>query len=87
MQAPKTHWRQKHEEFVRNIRAAKTAQVAIERGDPLPPPPPPSENPGKKNDYISLFQKKKESLHRVFIRENKTCWFINILQKINSYFR
>ena len=43
---PKSHWRAQHQDFINNIRAAKGAQVAMERGDPLPPPPPPALNPG-----------------------------------------
>ena len=48
---PKTHWRQKHQEFINNVRAARGAQVAIDHGLPLPPPPPPSENPGSTHIY------------------------------------
>ena len=44
--AKKSNWRQKHEEFVRTIRAARGVQAAMDRGEPLPPPPPPSINPG-----------------------------------------
>jgi len=44
---PKSSWRQKHEDFVRTIRAARGAQAAMDRGEPLPPPPPPSYNPGR----------------------------------------
>lgn len=40
-------WRQKHEEFIRNIRAAKRAKLYVERGGDIRdlPPPPPDENP------------------------------------------
>lgn len=71
--APKSHWKQKHEEFIRNIRAAKGAQVAMERGDPLPPPPPPSENP----DYVTCpycsrrFNEKAAERHINFCKEQQ----------------
>ncbi|XP_060554166.1 zinc finger C2HC domain-containing protein 1A-like isoform X2 [Ruditapes philippinarum] len=70
---PKSHWRQKHEEFVRNIRAAKQAQVAIDSGGPLPPPPPPSENP----DYVTCpycsrrFNEKAADRHINFCKEQQ----------------
>ncbi|XP_016991924.1 uncharacterized protein LOC108053717 [Drosophila rhopaloa] len=46
----KNNWRQKHEEFIQSIRAAKQVQLHLARGGKLSdlPPPPPSENP----DYI-----------------------------------
>ncbi|XP_055630814.1 zinc finger C2HC domain-containing protein 1C-like [Toxorhynchites rutilus septentrionalis] len=46
----KNNWRQKHEEFIRTIRAAKEMQAHLAKGGKLSdlPPPPPSENP----DYI-----------------------------------
>lgn len=46
----KNNWRQKHEEFIAAIRAAKQVQVHLAKGGKLSdlPPPPPSENP----DYI-----------------------------------
>jgi len=44
--ARKNNWRAKHEDFQRTIRAARGAQAAMDRGEPLPPPPPPSINPG-----------------------------------------
>uniref|UniRef100_S4RNS8 Zinc finger C2HC domain-containing protein 1A n=1 Tax=Petromyzon marinus TaxID=7757 RepID=S4RNS8_PETMA len=44
----KSNWRQKHEEFVKTIRAAKGVTQALKEGGPLPPPPPPSLNP----DYV-----------------------------------
>ncbi|XP_053383239.1 zinc finger C2HC domain-containing protein 1A-like isoform X2 [Mercenaria mercenaria] len=73
VQAPKSHWRQKHEEFVRNVRAARGAQKAIDEGLPLPPPPPPSENP----DYIQCpycnrrFNEKAAQRHIDFCKEQK----------------
>ncbi|XP_026725769.1 serine/arginine repetitive matrix protein 1 isoform X1 [Trichoplusia ni] len=44
------NWRQKHEEFIQAIRAAKQVQAHINAGGKLSdlPPPPPSENP----DYV-----------------------------------
>lgn len=44
------NWRQKHEEFINAIRAAKQVQAHINAGGKLSdlPPPPPSENP----DYV-----------------------------------
>ncbi|KPJ10070.1 Protein FAM164C [Papilio machaon] len=44
-------WRQKHEEFIQAIRAAKQVQAHLKAGGKLSdlPPPPPSENP----DYVS----------------------------------
>ncbi|CAH1774676.1 unnamed protein product, partial [Owenia fusiformis] len=38
--APKSNWREEHEDFIRNIRAARGAQHAMKTGAPLPPPPP-----------------------------------------------
>ncbi|XP_052756449.1 zinc finger C2HC domain-containing protein 1C isoform X3 [Galleria mellonella] len=45
-----SNWRQKHEEFIQAIRAAKQVQAHLNAGGKLSdlPPPPPSENP----DYI-----------------------------------
>ncbi|KAJ0173808.1 hypothetical protein K1T71_010957 [Dendrolimus kikuchii] len=45
-----SNWRQKHEEFINAIRAAKQVQAHLNAGGKLSdlPPPPPSENP----DYI-----------------------------------
>jgi len=53
--AKKSNWRQKHEEFVRTIRAARGVQAAMDRGEPLPPPPPPSINPGPLVTLLGLF--------------------------------
>ncbi|XP_017784087.1 PREDICTED: uncharacterized protein LOC108567882 isoform X2 [Nicrophorus vespilloides] len=46
----KSNWRQKHEEFISAIRAAKQAQAHIAKGGNIRdlPPPPPSSNP----DYV-----------------------------------
>ena len=46
VQARRSNWRQKHQEFIRMVRAARGIKVAMARGGPLPPPPPPSLNPG-----------------------------------------
>ncbi|CAH1637569.1 unnamed protein product [Spodoptera littoralis] len=45
------NWRQKHEEFIQAIRAAKQVQAHLSAGGKLSdlPPPPPSENP----DYVA----------------------------------
>lgn len=45
-------WRQKHEDFIATIRAAKAVSQVIKDGGPLPPPPPPSYNPGSKYVYV-----------------------------------
>ena len=36
----KSNWKEKHEEFVRNIRYAREAKAAEERGEEVAPPPP-----------------------------------------------
>ncbi|XP_052763341.1 zinc finger C2HC domain-containing protein 1A-like isoform X1 [Mya arenaria] len=70
---PKSNWRSQHQEFISNIRAAKGAQVAMERGDPLPPPPPPSLNP----DYVTCphcarrFNEKAAERHISFCQEQQ----------------
>jgi len=53
--AKKSNWRQKHEDFVRTIRAARGVQAAMDRGEPLPPPPPPAINPGY-SDHFSMLR-------------------------------
>ncbi|CAL1543235.1 unnamed protein product [Lymnaea stagnalis] len=45
---PKTHWREKHQDFMNAVKNARGVQKAIDSGGPLPPPPPPSINP----DYV-----------------------------------
>ncbi|CAG5122254.1 unnamed protein product [Candidula unifasciata] len=45
---PKSHWREKHQDFINAVRNARGVQHAMEAGGPLPPPPPPSLNP----DYV-----------------------------------
>ena len=42
---------------MRTIRAARGAQAAMDRGEPLPPPPPPSINPGlHRHNYNITFK-------------------------------
>ncbi|CAL8104699.1 unnamed protein product [Calicophoron daubneyi] len=41
----KKQWRQKHQEFINSIRAAREFTEAKKTGAPLPPPPPPSVDP------------------------------------------
>ncbi|XP_055872371.1 zinc finger C2HC domain-containing protein 1A-like isoform X1 [Biomphalaria glabrata] len=48
LKPPKSHWREKHQDFINAVRNARGVQAAIDSGGPLPPPPPPSINP----DYI-----------------------------------
>ncbi|XP_076824150.1 uncharacterized protein LOC143470124 [Clavelina lepadiformis] len=43
-----SNWRQKHEDFIKTVRAAREVTAAIKEGRELPPPPPPTINP----DYI-----------------------------------
>uniref|UniRef100_G3NCQ9 Zinc finger C2HC domain-containing protein 1A n=1 Tax=Gasterosteus aculeatus aculeatus TaxID=481459 RepID=G3NCQ9_GASAC len=43
-----SNWRQKHEDFIATIRAAKVVDKVIKEGGPLPPPPPPTIDP----DYV-----------------------------------
>nr|CAH8832300.1 unnamed protein product [Trichobilharzia regenti] len=45
VEARKHNWRQKHEEFIQSIRAAKEYTIAKQTGRPLPPPPPPTIDP------------------------------------------
>ncbi|KAL6097997.1 zc2hc1a [Pungitius sinensis] len=43
-----SNWRQKHEDFIATIRAAKVVDKVLKEGGPLPPPPPPTIDP----DYV-----------------------------------
>ncbi|CAH8466455.1 unnamed protein product [Heterobilharzia americana] len=45
VEARKHNWRQRHEEFIQSIRAAKEYTIAKQTGKPLPPPPPPTIDP------------------------------------------
>ncbi|KAH7710646.1 hypothetical protein AAVH_22053 [Aphelenchoides avenae] len=36
---PKTHWRERHEEFIGAVSASKQVEHALKTGAPLPPPP------------------------------------------------
>ena len=46
--ANRSNWRQKHDEFIQTIRAARGVTAALKQGKELPPPPPPAANP----DYV-----------------------------------
>ena len=50
MQARKSNWRKKHEEFIRTVKDARMTQDYVNKGGNLAdlPPPPPSENPDYK---------------------------------------
>jgi hypothetical protein len=68
------NWRQKHEEFVATIRAARAVTHALKTGGPLPPPPPPAENP----DYVQCpycqrrFNEEAAKRHIPFCKEQST---------------
>lgn len=72
-QPKKKDWRRQHEEFIRNIRAARGATNAIKSGE-LPPPPEPSVNP----DYIQCeycnrrFNESAAERHINFCKEQKS---------------
>uniref|UniRef100_A0A1I8GYS4 Zinc finger C2HC domain-containing protein 1B n=1 Tax=Macrostomum lignano TaxID=282301 RepID=A0A1I8GYS4_9PLAT len=67
----KHNWRQRHEDFIRNIRAAKQYQHAAETGGPLPPPPPPTIDPSLIlcNYCGRRFNEKAADRHIPFCRE------------------
>lgn len=44
---PKTHWRERHQEFIGAVSASRQVEHALKTGAPLPPPPKTSFNPGK----------------------------------------
>lgn len=44
----KNNWREKHEQLIEGLRAARGVQQALASGKPLPPPPPAAINP----DYV-----------------------------------
>ncbi|KAL3887753.1 hypothetical protein ACJMK2_000146 [Sinanodonta woodiana] len=73
IEPPKTHWRQKHQDFIAAIRGAKGVQRAMDMGEPLPPPPPPSINP----DYVQCpecgrrFNQKAAERHIAFCQEQQ----------------
>lgn len=72
--AKKSKWRQKHEEFVANIRAARKITAAQKAGEPLPPPPPAAVNP----DYVQCphcsrrFNEHAAERHIPFCKEQKS---------------
>ncbi|XP_073252332.1 uncharacterized protein [Porites lutea] len=72
--AKKSNWRDKHEEFISNIRAARNVTVAQKTGGPLPPPPPPAANP----DYVQCphcsrrFNEHAADRHIPFCKEQKS---------------
>uniref|UniRef100_A0A914D1D7 Zinc finger C2HC domain-containing protein 1B n=1 Tax=Acrobeloides nanus TaxID=290746 RepID=A0A914D1D7_9BILA len=45
---PKTHWRERHEDFINAVSASRQVEHALKTGAPLPPPPKTSMN----SDYI-----------------------------------
>lgn len=72
--AKKSNWRDKHEEFINNIRAARNVTVAQKTGGQLPPPPPPAANP----DYVQCphcsrrFNEHAAERHIPFCKEQKS---------------
>ncbi|CAD5235070.1 unnamed protein product [Bursaphelenchus xylophilus] len=42
---PKTHWRERHQEFIGAVSASRQVEHALKTGGPLPPPPKTSVNP------------------------------------------
>ena len=69
-----SNWREKHEEFVNNLRAARGVASAQKTGGPLPPPPPPAANP----DYVQCphcsrrFNEHAAERHIPFCKEQKS---------------
>ena len=67
----KSNWRQKHDEFIKTVRAAREVTAAMKQGKELPPPPPPTINP----DYIQCphcmrrFNEKAAERHIPFCAE------------------
>lgn len=70
---PKSNWKQKHDDFIRTVRAAREATIAVKQGKPLPPPPPAAINP----DYIQCphcarrFNENAADRHIKFCAEQK----------------
>ncbi|PFX21731.1 Zinc finger C2HC domain-containing protein 1A [Stylophora pistillata] len=70
----KSNWREKHEEFINNLRAARGVASAQKTGGPLPPPPPPAANP----DYVQCphcsrrFNEHAAERHMPFCKEQKS---------------
>ncbi|GFS14720.1 zinc finger C2HC domain-containing protein 1A [Elysia marginata] len=71
---PKSHWREKHADFLNAVRNARGVQKALDSGGPLPPPPPPSINP----DYIQCpycsrrFNQQAAERHINFCKEQQS---------------
>lgn len=71
---PKTHWRQRHEEFMGAVVGAKDVEKALKTGGPLPPPPKSSYNP----DYVRCdycgrsFNQNAAERHIPFCREQNS---------------
>ena len=68
---PKTHWRERHEEFIGAVSGAKHVERALKTGGPLPPPPKTSFNPDYvKCDYCGRnFNQRAAERHVPFCRE------------------
>ncbi|XP_068736435.1 zinc finger C2HC domain-containing protein 1A-like [Montipora capricornis] len=72
--AKKSNWRQKHEEFISNIKAARNVTMVQKAGKPLPPPPRAAVNP----DYIQCphcsrrFNEHAAERHITFCKEQKS---------------
>uniref|UniRef100_A0AC34RQU4 Zinc finger C2HC domain-containing protein 1C n=1 Tax=Panagrolaimus sp. JU765 TaxID=591449 RepID=A0AC34RQU4_9BILA len=68
---PKTHWKQRHEEFLGAVVGAKDVERALKTGGPLPPPPKSSYNPDYvKCDYCGRnFNQRAAERHIPFCRE------------------
>ncbi|XP_066917964.1 zinc finger C2HC domain-containing protein 1A-like [Clytia hemisphaerica] len=70
----KKDWRRQHDEFIKNIRAARGVKKALETGGELPPPPEPSYNP----DYVQCqhcnrrFNESAAERHIKFCKEQKS---------------
>ncbi|KAE9555897.1 hypothetical protein FO519_000877 [Halicephalobus sp. NKZ332] len=68
---PKTHWKERHQEFIGAVSGAKHVERALKTGGPLPPPPKSSYN----SDYVQCnycgrrFNQKAAERHIPFCRE------------------
>ncbi|CAD5228596.1 unnamed protein product [Bursaphelenchus okinawaensis] len=70
-QRPKTHWRERHEEFIGAVSASRKVEHALKTGAPLPPPPKTSVNPNYiRCDYCGRsFNPTAAERHIPFCRE------------------